>query len=120
MVLMRNACDPFRIIGMAKTSFIGIRIDAGVVDEQVYGFIGQHLRQALDLRMIGDIKRMNFYQLGILRRQFVERIRFFRMAAASQNTPAVCGILPAKLQSDSAVGTRDQCGFHCYPRLGFH
>ena len=57
-----------------QNRFIGPRIDAGVVDEQVYGLIGQRLRQALDLDMIGDIKRMLFYQLGILSRQFVERI----------------------------------------------
>jgi len=78
-----------------------------------------HLRQALDLCMIGDIESMRFYQLRILRHQPVERVRSFGMAAAGQNTAAIGGILPAKLQSYPAAGTRDQCGFHRYPRFLF-
>ena len=66
--------DPFRIIRMAKSAFIRIRVDSGVVDKQIYGFIGQHLRQAVDLYMICNIKRMDIYPFRMLCCQFVQRI----------------------------------------------
>jgi hypothetical protein len=102
---------------MAETSVIRIRIDAGVVDQQIYRFTRQHPGQLFDLRMIRDIQRMQFYQFRMLSRQLGKRIRFLGMAAASQYTPAICGILTAKFQSDAAVGAGDQCGSHCGPLL---
>jgi hypothetical protein len=69
--------------------------------------------------MIGNIQSMQFNPLGILSRQFVKRIRFFGMATTSQNMPALCGVLPAELQSNPAVSTRNQSGFHRSPRFLF-
>jgi len=40
---------------MTKAAFVRSRIDACIVDEQVYRLIGQHARELLDLRMVGDI-----------------------------------------------------------------
>lgn len=95
---------PFRIVGMTKAASVRSRIDACVVDEQVYRLTGQRPRKLLDLRMVGDVQGMEFDQLGIAGRQFVERIRLAGIAATSQDTPAISRILLAELQPDAAVG----------------
>jgi hypothetical protein len=72
------------------------------------------MRQLLDLGMIADIELV-YDDLGRMRAcQHVQLIGFFWVAHASENTPAVTSILPAKLQPNPAAGARYQCSFHIF------
>ena len=96
---------PFRVVDRTEGS---LRIEAGVIDQQIDGLALKFCSQPLDLAEIRHVQCMYRNPPCGRSRQGIQRARFARITATGEDAIARISILAHELQTDTAIGTGNQ------------